>query len=148
MDLIKIRLAETEESMDREIGKTIDAMFHLLNPKFDLRQNTWMPLIDVYETSDEFIILAEIAGAKSENLQVELDVKTVKIYGARGTGAISGNSRYRLAEIPSGRFERTINLPAAIDVDRSEASYIDGLLKIKMAKRPLNRAYKIPISSI
>jgi HSP20 family protein len=148
MDLIKIRITDALDAVDREFERTIDAMFHLINPKFNLQQNTWRPAIDIYEHTDSLIVLVEIAGVDSENLHVEIDQRAVKVYGIRGDQALRGDARYRLAEIACGYFERTINLPVPVDTNQAEASYKDGLLQLKMAKRPLNRAYKIPITHV
>jgi HSP20 family protein len=148
MNLIKIRISDALDTMDREIERTIDEMFNLVNPKFSLRQNMWRPQIDIYENAEEVIILADIAGVKTENLHVEVDQSTVKIYGHRGTNAQTSGARYRLAEIPTGYFERSVSLPASIDTQRVEATYRDGLLHLILTKRPLNRAYKIPINNV
>jgi len=148
MNLIKIRIADALGTMDREIERTLDEMFHLANPKFSLNQNTWRPQIDIYENTEEIIILVDIAGVETDNLHIEIDQRTVKIYGIRGTNIQSSGARYRLAEIPTGYFERSVSLPASIDTQRVEATYKDGLLHLRMAKRPLNRAYKIPINNV
>jgi HSP20 family protein len=148
MNIIKIRIANVLETADREIERTIDEMFHLINPKFSLHQNTWRPQIDIYENTEEIIILVDIACVKTENLHVEIDQRTVKIYGIRGMNAHVSGARYRLAEIPTGYFERSVNLPASIDTQHVEATYKEGLLHLTLAKRPMNKAHKIPINNI
>jgi HSP20 family protein len=54
---------------------------------------------------------------------------------------------YRLAEIQYGRFERILFLPSPIDPDKVSAAAKDGLLEIRLAKRPMDQTYKVPISS-
>jgi HSP20 family protein len=42
---------------------------------------------------------------------------------------------YHALEIPYGRFERTLPLPAGLDTAAATASYHDGLLEIMLPKR-------------
>lgn len=147
MDFIKIRIGDVLEKMDEDFGKTVDDMFNLINPKFNLHQNIWRPSVDIFEDAREIVVVVDIAGVKTENLHIELDHRTLKIHGIRREKPLAGGARYRLAEIPSGYFERTINLPVPIDTDNADATYKDGLLQLTMAKLPLNRAFKIHISN-
>lgn len=148
MNLIKIRIADALGQMDQEFERTVNEMFNLINPKFSLYQNTWRPQIDIYENMEDIVLLVDIAGVKTENLHIEINHKTVKICGHRGDKPLGSGARYRLAEIPSGYFERIVNLPMSIDTNRVEAVYKDGLLQLTMGKLPLNTAYKIPVRNI
>ena len=69
----------------------------------------------------------------------------MKISGTREGGPREEDARYRLAEIPCGYFERTLSLPVLIDTETAAAVYRDGLLEIRLAKRPLDRIHKISI---
>ena len=105
----------------------------------------WRPQVDIYETRDEIVIQAEIAGVRQEEILLEISPAVVKISGTRGGGAREEEARYRLAEIPCGDFERTLQLPALIDTGTAAAVYQNGLLEIRLAKRPLNRIHKINV---
>ena len=78
---------------------------------------------------------------------MEIGRKTVKISGRRRIRPLSENARYRLVEIPYGYFERSIVLPAPIDAERVDATYVDGLLQIRMEKLPLDKSRKIPVQN-
>ncbi|MBU3930949.1 MAG: Hsp20/alpha crystallin family protein, partial [Proteobacteria bacterium] len=52
-----------------------------------------------------------------------------------------------LAEIPCGYFERSLALPALIDTESAVAVYRDGLLEIRLTKRPVDLIHKINIQS-
>jgi HSP20 family protein len=100
--------------------------------------------VDIYESPDEIMIVTDIAGVKTEDLYVEVHRRVLRIYGKRVPPA-GGNTRYHLAEIPYGYFERNLSLPLPIDTESIKATYADGLLQIRMAKLPLNRVRKISI---
>jgi HSP20 family protein len=50
---------------------------------FATAECTWTPSMDIYETPEEIIIRAEIAGVDKEDLEVEINSKAVRIYGKR-----------------------------------------------------------------
>jgi HSP20 family protein len=121
-------------------------MFRAMNPMFTLSERTWKPPMDIYETPEEIIILAEIAGVDKENLEVEINRKAVKIYGQRTEMPRMKNATYRLAEIQYGHFERILFLPAPIDTEKVSSSYSNGFLQIRLTKLPVNQIYQVPIS--
>lgn len=145
MDYIKIRFGNKFECLGTEFEKTVEDIFHSLNPMFTLSQRVWKPQMDIYETPEEIFILAEIAGVDKENLELEINTKAVRIYGKRMGMPHTQNATYRLAEIQYGKFERILFLPALIDTDNVTASYTDGFLKIRLAKLPRDKTHKIPI---
>lgn len=147
MDYIKIRFGDNFSDFGSEIEKTIDDMFQAVSPIFNVAERLWKPQMDMYETPEEVIIIAEIAGVNKEKLEVEINSKAVRIYGMREVTPRIGGARYRLAEIQYGSFERILFLPAQIDPEIVSASYSNGFLQIRMAKMPLDKTYKIPIDS-
>ena len=135
MEYIKIRFGKNLGQMHSRLQKTIDEMFQQVNPMVVLQEQTWHPQMDVYETPKEIIIVGEISGVNKEDLEVEVDQKAVKVTGVRRETARVPGMRYHLAEIVYGRFERILFLPVPINPEEVQASYVNGLLKITMAKR-------------
>ena len=146
MDYIKIKFTKKSDYLNSETGRAIEDMFRSMNPFFALSEGVWKPQMDIYETHEEIIILAEIAGVNKENLGVEINTRAVKIYGYRTEIPRVKNSTYRLAEIQYGKFERVLFLPAPIDIDKVIATYLNGLLQIRLAKLPPDRTHRIPIA--
>jgi HSP20 family protein len=135
MEYIKIRFGKNLGRMHSRLQKTIDEMFQQVNPMLVLQEQTWRPQMDVYETPKEIIIVGEISGVNKEDLEVEVDQKAVKITGVRRETARVPGMKYHLAEIAYGRFERILFLPVPINPEEVEASYVNGLLKITLAKQ-------------
>ena len=145
MDYIKIRFVDNADSAESEFCRTIEEMLGVSNPRFTLSRHRWRPQVDIYETGKEVIIQAEIAGVRQEEILLEISPGVVKISGTREGGAREEEARYRLAEIPCGDFERTLSLPALIDTGTAAAVYNNGLLEIRLTKRPTDRIHKIII---
>lgn len=147
MHTIQIRFGEDPGRPESDPRRIIDEMFNLVNPRYNACHRIWRPQMDVYEAPGEIILVVEIAGAKREDLHVEIGRKTVKISGRRRIRPLSEDARYRLVEIPYGYFERSLVLPAPIDADQVDATYVDGLLQIRMAKLPLEKIRKIHVQN-
>ena len=145
MEYIKIRFGKNLGQMHSRLQRTIDEMFQQVNPMVVLQEQTWRPQMDVYETSEEIIIVGEISGVNKEDLEVEVDQKAVKITGVRRETARVPGMKYHLAEIAYGRFERILFLPVPINPEEVQASYVNGLLKITMAKQPREQVRQIRV---
>jgi len=142
MDYIKIRFGDDFGPFER----IAEGMFQSPDPMMAFIQRTWTPQMDIYETPDEIVIRAEIAGVDKENLEVEISSKALKICGKRNELPCDENATYRLAEIQYGGFERILYLPSPIDTDRVSTSYSNGFLEIRLPKLPRERTLKISIS--
>jgi HSP20 family protein len=145
MDYIKIRYVDNAEGNEAEFRRTVEEMLRVANPRFTLSRHRWRPQIDIYETLEEIIIHAEIAGVPKEEIHLEIAPGSVKIAGIREGGAREEDARYHLAEIPCGYFERTLSLPALINTETAAAFYRNGLLEIRLVKRPLDRIHRIKV---
>ncbi|MAF32867.1 MAG: Hsp20/alpha crystallin family protein [Desulfobacterales bacterium] len=147
MDYIKIRFGDDPDTIESKFEKVIEDIFRPspINPMFISSECMWSPQMDIYETPDEIVILAEIAGVQKEDLDIEINSKAVKIYGHRYQIPRVENTTYRLAEIQYGKFERILFLPTPIDTDKVSASFLDGFLQIRLLKLRMDITYKIPI---
>ncbi len=146
MESIKIKFGSNFETSNSGFEKSIRDMFRSMNQSLTFRNRTWNPQMDIYETPEDILIRAEIAGVEKENLEVEINNKAVRISGKRSEISPVPNANYKLAEIQYGSFERMLFLPSPIDPEFVSASYLNGFLNIRLLKLPVGMVYKIPIS--
>ena len=145
MEYIKIRFLDDFGQLGSKFEKTLEDMFESMSPAFTLAERTWKPPMDMNETPQEVIIVAEIPGVDKDDLEVEISRKAVRIRGNRFAKHCPDNATYRLAEIQYGKFERILFLPAPIDPEVVSASYQNGLLEIRLAKQQSERTHIVPI---
>ncbi len=145
MEFIKIKFSDGFEGLDARCQNSFDDIFQSLSPLFTLSQRSWNPQMDIFETPDEIVIHAELAGVEKEDLGVDVSSKAVRVYGCRRELAQNPGANYRLAEIQYGKFERILFLPTRIDAREVASSFRNGLLQLRLKKIPLGKAYKIPI---
>lgn len=146
MEFIKIRLINDFEPMGSKLEKTISEMFRSMNPMFSFSKNSWKPPLDMYETPERIIVIADLAGVEKEDLELEINSRAIRISGRRLLNPPAENGRYRLAEIQYGTFDRVLYLPDPINPENAEAAFIKGLLHIHLPKLKSETRYNIPIT--
>ena len=147
MSYIKIVLANDLSRLDTAVRHSLDGMFRM-NPLFTLNLHSWIPHTDIFETEQEIEIICDLAGVKLEDIHVETDRRTLRIYGIRRESQPRHEGRYLLAEIPSGYFERSFSLSVPVDMETVKANYADGLLQIRLEKLILSKIQSITVRSI
>jgi HSP20 family protein len=133
MEKIEIRFGSNLETYDTD-EKSFEEMFQSVNPMFCFSKRIWKPQMDIFETTHQIIIQAEIAGVKKEDIVIDISNKAVRISGKRKTSQPDATATYRLAEIQFGQFERVLYLPSVIDVEKVSAVFNNGFLQLTLGK--------------
>jgi HSP20 family protein len=146
MEYIKIRFSDDINQLDSKIEETIDDMFRSMKPIFSFSECIWKPHMDIYETTEEINVVAEIAGVNKDDLEVEISNRALKIYGDRAEMPRVENATYRLAEIQYGKFERILFFSVPVDTNKIIATYSNGFLQVRLGKLVVAGTYTIPIT--
>ncbi len=101
--------------------------------------------IDVYQTDDDIILKAPIAGVQPEDLEVAVTDDTVTVKGERHDESAQNRDSYFCQECYWGSFSRSYILPVAVDADKAEASLKNGVLTIRIPKLEKSRARSITV---
>jgi HSP20 family protein len=94
----------------------------------------WTPALDLHEDKDNFVVKAEVPGMKKEDIEVTLHDGALSISGERKRDEKFEDAQVYRSERFVGRFQRTINLPAAVAADKIKAQYKDGVLTVTLPK--------------
>jgi HSP20 family molecular chaperone IbpA len=94
------------------------------------RRPAWEPPVDVYETERDFLVCVALPGVKPGDIEIALDGPLLVIAGERVLPA--GSALIHRLEIPHGRFERRIVLPASVRLVTRELE--DGCLVLTLRK--------------
>ncbi|WP_160164691.1 Hsp20/alpha crystallin family protein [Pedosphaera parvula] len=108
----------------------------------------WVPNTDVYVTDNGLVIKLELAGMRSENLQITMEGNRLRISGERPDGCRAPKFNFLAMEINYGPFENVIELPPGYDLSHAKASYLNGFLRVDVpqsTKAPLKRT-KVPVA--
>ena len=105
----------------------------------------WMPVVDMYETSDDLVLNFELPGVREKDISLSMtgDVLTVK--GERQFDQQLHDDNYFHAERAYGKFERSMHLPMPVQAGRVRATYRDGILEVSLPKAEEVRPKEIKI---
>lgn len=101
--------------------------------------------LDVYQTDNDIVIEAPIAGILTDNLDVEISPESVVIRGKREKKEKIEKKDYLCQELYWGRFSRSIILPQEINPDHAKADFKNGILKIVLPKLNKTKSKKMKI---
>ena len=104
--------------------------------------------LDVYATPDEAIVIAAMPGLNPEHLEITYTQNTLTLSGMFPSAADSEqgqNATWYVRELWSGRFQRTVTLPFAIDANQADATFEHGIVRIVLPKAEWARPHKIAI---
>jgi len=105
---------------------------------------TFSPAMDIAQVEDGFLLRADLAGVAKDTLRIDIKNQVLSISGER-PALPTTEGGYRHTEIPSGKFERIFQLADAIDRDRVDAKFENGLLEVKLWIKPELGARQIEI---
>jgi len=125
--------------LHNQMRRMMDDMLHQLSPRFLLDQRIWSPQIDILETPEAFMIVAELSGIKKEDIQISVKKNRVFISGRRERPVMANAVRYLQMEIEFGSFERIFQLPVLVEELKIQAQYREGLLVVTLPKKPASK---------
>ena len=101
--------------------------------------------LDVYTDGDDYVVELALPGLPPEAVNIAAMGNQVTISGEYPSPP--EGRRYLVCEQPSGRFERTITLPAEADPDKATADYQHGLLRLQVPKAESAKPWRITLKS-
>ncbi len=91
------------------------------------------PLVDIYETENEFVLTANMPGVSKEDVHLQLEEGTLTIFGKVNYDE-DLNKTYVLHETMFANFSRSFKLSDGIDESKIDANYVNGQLIVKLPK--------------
>jgi len=104
--------------------------------------------IDVYQTPNDIVIKAPIAGVKAEDIEISINDDVFTVKGERKQEREVKNDEYYVQECYWGSFSRSVILPTPVNIDKSKASMKDGILTVNLPKVLSSRSKKIKVQNI
>ena len=115
------------------VNNVLSGGYHRYRPA-----DTWLPAVDIYESRDDFYVVAELAGVDAEGIGISTDGCTLTITGERPGPQLPDDCTevcVLVMEIERGSFERTVELPGQADVEGLRATFRCGVLWIRIPRR-------------
>lgn len=103
--------------------------------------------IDAFQTSDNVVIKAPIAGVSPDDLEISITDEVVGIKGERKDDVIGSKDGYFCQECYWGAFSRSYILPVAVDANKAEATLKNGILTIVIPKQEKTKTRVLKVKS-
>ena len=110
-------------------------------------EREWVPPVDLAEIEDRLVAEIEVPGVSPEEIDIVVTEQKLTISGEKSQQTEAEEPSYHLSERSYGKFSRSIVLPAAVDPNRVEAAYRDGVLRVTMGKTEKTRSKKIEVKT-
>ena|SRR3989337_334253 len=108
------------------------------------KMKTFAPLVDIYETKDNFVLVADVPGVDDKTLEITIDKNILTINGTvEPLECKEHNLSYN--EYDAGNYHRSFVLSGDIDRDNIDASVKDGVLHLTLPKTEKVKVKKITV---
>jgi len=105
----------------------------------------WIPLADIEETDDAWIVDLELPSVDRKDIDVELRENELVVTGEIKEKERKGVVRRRTRR--TGEFEYRVMLPGQADEENIEANLHDGVLTVRVPKSDRARARRIEVKA-
>jgi HSP20 family protein len=107
----------------------------------------WVPNTDVYSTDSGLVVKVELAGMRSEHLEITVEGNRLRISGNRPDGCRAAKASFLVMEINYGPFESVLELPPGYDLSQAKAAYLNGFLRIDVpVSQRSSKSTRVPIA--
>lgn len=96
--------------------------------------NILAPRMDISEDEQSFKVVAEMPGARPEDVEVTVDDDVLTVRAERTQERETNRRNYHLVERSIGVFQRSLRLPAPVDPAKVQASFDNGVLTVTIPK--------------
>jgi HSP20 family protein len=104
------------------------------------------PALNVYEEGDQLTVEAQLPGIKSDDLDINVEQGVLTISGQTTSHEERKERNYFVREHKSGRFSRSLRLPATYDAEHCTASFEDGVLRLVFPKSEAAKPRRIQVN--
>lgn len=105
----------------------------------------WSPAVDIYETSDAYVLVAEVPGVPQKEVHLEITDDLLVLRGERPSAMAEATHSYHRVERPHGVFQRVFRLPLLVDPKGVHASCREGVLRVVLPKKDAEQPRSVSV---
>ncbi len=130
-----------------EVDRLQREMNRLFSSAQGRRQAAGYPAVNIWSGEEGAILTTEIPGVHVDDLDISVVGDTITLSGSRNAPEIGEDESYHRQERGFGRFSRTMQLPFPVEVQKVDAQYRDGVLKISLPRSEADKPKKISVKN-
>ena len=125
LDRARRQMANTERTLEEEVS--------------------WVPAVDIREEDEQYLLQADVAGVKPQEIEIATDKGVLSIKGERKQKVVEDKERFTRVERRFGKFHRSFTLPEDADAEKITAAGRDGVLEVIIPKMETQQPRKIEV---
>lgn len=133
------------------LKQAMDRLFEdsFVNPAgwMTLAGGQWSPAVDMWETPDDIVVTVALPGIAPDDVEITLTAQTLNLKGEIQADEQVSGDRYLVRERRYGAFHRQLNLPVRVDGDNAQATFENGVLRLRIPKAPEVKPRQIEIKT-
>ncbi len=94
----------------------------------------WRPAVEILEGDNVLTLKASLPGLSGDDIDITLTSESARIAGEYTYSKTQEDQGCYHSEFRYGKFDRTINLPTAIDHQKATAKFENGILELTLPK--------------
>ena len=138
-------LSSLQDRIDRLFEDSL-ARFRMPFGGEALEGTAWSPAVDIVETDNEIVVTADVPGIDPKEVDIQVQNGTVTLKGERKFESDVKEDNYRRVERVYGSFVRSFSLPLTVDSDKVEAEYRNGVLELRLPKKPEAKPKQVKVA--
>lgn len=103
--------------------------------------------LDIYQTKNDVVVKAALPGLKPEEVDISLSGETLTIKGEHREEKETKEAEYIRREHRYGSFSRTVTIPVAIQSDKAQATFDNGILTLTLPKAEAVKPKQIKVKA-
>lgn len=124
-----------------------DELFSRLGANWDELTTEFKVACDLSETEDAYQIRMDVPGIKADDITVQVTGDSVHIAGERKEEKEEKGKTYHRLERRNGNFSETLRLPTAVNEERVQAEFHDGVLTVTLPKTEATKTRTVKVKS-
>lgn len=130
-----------------EMDRFLDDWTQPSSTKRHYDERSFNPACEIVESGDYLLMSVDLPGMKQDDIKIEMSDDMLTVSGERKRESTEKNHKLQRYEKSYGFFKRSFALPSAIDADKIEARYENGVLELYLPKTPAAKPRNIQIQS-
>jgi HSP20 family protein len=109
------------------------------------RHWTFVPVVDIVERADEWLVYADLPGATVDNIDINFERGVLTLHAGVQSRQDENKTNFVLREYGVGDFHRSFEIGEGVDADRIHAEFNRGVLTLHLPKSEFAKSRKIQI---
>ena len=135
-------------SLVNRLHRQLDQVFNKPVATETAASVSWVPRVDIHEEAERFVVLADVPGVESKDINITAENGVLTIRGERrAEKKETDETGYERIERTTGSFLRRFTLPESANTETITAKQTNGVLEVSIPKHPQVQPRRITVAA-